>query len=88
MLYKTKTYIELSNNQLIKIKPSTIYQNSNMKNQLTISVCTFIILHSVSKVLGNGFETNRQAVIAGALTSVAVGILGYLFLSNKKQVAA
>jgi hypothetical protein len=58
------------------------------QNQITIFGCSFIIFKNISKILGDGFATNRQALIAGALTSVAVGILGYLLLSNKKQVSA
>lgn len=44
----------------------------------------FILFKSISKLLGDGFQNNRQALIAGFLTSIAIGLMLYEYSSKKK----
>jgi hypothetical protein len=56
-----------------------------MKQKFIYIVGGFIVFSSLAKVLGSGFQTNRQALIAGVLTSVAVGLMLYEYYSEKSK---
>jgi hypothetical protein len=56
-----------------------------MKQKFIYIVGGIIVFSSLAKVLGRGFQTNRQALIAGVLTSVAVGLMLYEYFSEKSK---
>jgi hypothetical protein len=56
-----------------------------MKQKFIYIVGGFIVFSSLAKVLGSGFQTNRQALIAGVLTSVAFGLMLYEYYSEKSK---
>jgi hypothetical protein len=53
-----------------------------MKIKLVYVVGGIIIFSSLSKILGDGFQTNRQALIAGVLTAFMVGLICVEYFSK------
>jgi high-affinity Fe2+/Pb2+ permease len=55
-----------------------------MKPKFVYIVGGIVLFSSISKVLGDDFQTNRQALIAGVLSAIAIGVMCAEYFSKNK----